>query len=67
VYELNNNYDVVNMTQDEISRGMGLTQEQLLMKVSNLLDDYTLKESEREKLLTIKKNIGKNINNRRKS
>lgn len=67
MYELNNNYDVVNMTQDEISRGMGLTQEQLLMKVSNLLDDYTLKESEREKLLTIKKNIGKNINNRRKS
>jgi predicted XRE-type DNA-binding protein len=67
MYELNNNYDVVNMTQDEISRGMGLTQEQLLTKVSNLLDDYTLKESEREKLLTIKKNIGKNINIRRKS
>lgn len=67
MYELNNNYDVVNMTQDEISRGMGLTQEQLLNKVSNLLDDYTLRESEREKLLTIKKNIGKNINIRRKS
>lgn len=67
MYELNNNYDVVNMTEDEISRGMGLTQEQLLNKVSNLLDDYTLRESEREKLLTIKKNIGKNINIRRKS
>lgn len=65
MYELNYNYDVVNMTQDEISRGMGLTQEQLLTKVSNLLDDYTLKEAEREKLLTIKKNIGKNMNRRK--
>lgn len=65
MYELNNNYDVVNMTKDEISRGMGLTQEQLLNKVSNLLDDYTLRESEREKLLTIKKNIAKNMNGRK--
>lgn len=68
MYELNYSYDVVNMTQEEVMQGKGLTQEQLLLKVSNILDDITLKENEREKLLTIKKNISKNINNmRRKS
>lgn len=66
MYDLNYNYDVVNMTENEVSQGKGLTQEQLLTKVSNLLDDFTLKEVERNKLLTIKTNIVKNINKRRK-
>lgn len=66
MYDLNYNYDVVNMTEDEVSQGKGLTQEELLTKVSNLLDDCTLREVERNKLLTIKTNIVKNINKRRK-